>query len=550
MISRPYPSRIATSCIVLAAAGVWSNVTAAAGATPPVAGWHSPNAASSQSHAGANSNAKWRLPNGQTTQRTEPASQIPVNPLRQKRPAPQQGSEPHSFQPPSNAGRIATAQQSNNEPAAAATRRRPASNPVAQTAAAVPSRRVSNTSRPATYQRPTTPGVARSSPPVRRPNPQTPIWQRINVAMQGPAAEPEETESEMENLPSPNQMSEPATDPFGPSGYYLEDDVQYDPTCGPDGCYGECGCGDACSCGGGCEPGCGCSTGNGSYRCDGECCNDCLRIGPGDPESCHSVRVRVPKWQELSVFAGVQGFKGPYDQDRDRGNFGFHEGFNMGYKIPYTFAGYQIGYQAAQSQLNGDENSETEESHTQHFATFGLFRRATDGLQFGTAWDVLRDQRFQSVDFHQLRSEVSWMDCGKHEFGFSGTVGINQNEDPDEDDRHWKASDQYVLFYRIHGDRGGEGRIYGGWNDVADGILGADMLLPVHDRWSVQTGFTYLIPDARDGEDGAREEAWNINLALVWHWDCRARKSHNNPYRPLFNVANNGYLIVDNRDDD
>jgi hypothetical protein len=70
----------------------------------------------------------------------------------------------------------------------------------------------------------------------------------------------------------------------------------------------------------------------------------------------------------------------------------------------------------------------------------------------------------------------------------------------------------------------------------------------VHDRWSVQGGFTYMIPDANDGVDGAREEAWNINLALVWHWDCRARKSHSNPYRPLFNVANNGYMIIDSRD--
>ena len=112
----------------------------------------------------------------------------------------------------------------------------------------------------------------------------------------------------------------------------------------------------------------------------------------------------------------------------------------------------------------------------------------------------------------------------------------------------WEAADQYLLFYRVHGKRGGEGRFYGGWSDDSDGILGADMLLPVHDRWSVQTGFTYMIPDARDGVDGSREEAWNISLALVWHWDCRARTSHDNPYRPLFNVANNGYMIIDSRD--
>jgi Family of unknown function (DUF6666) len=252
-------------------------------------------------------------------------------------------------------------------------------------------------------------------------------------------------------------------------------------------------------------------------------------------------------------FGGVQGFKGPYDQDRDSGNFGFHEGFNAGFKIPYTYAGYQIGYQADQSQLNGDKDTDIKESHTQHFTTFGLFRRTTDGLQFGTAWDVLRDQRFHAVDFQQLRSEISWMDCGTHEFGFSATVALNKFDEDrhhhfGDDEEYWQASDQYVLFYRVHGKRGGEGRIYGGWTNDSDGILGADMQLPVHDRWSVETGFTYLIPDAKNGEDGASEEAWNINLGLVWHWGCTARKMYENPYRPLFNVANNGYLIVDRRE--
>jgi hypothetical protein len=165
---------------------------------------------------------------------------------------------------------------------------------------------------------------------------------------------------------------------------------------------------------------------------------------------------------------------------------------------------------------------------------------------------VLRDQRFHAKDFHQLRNEISWVDCETHEFGFSATVGLNEIELEEDDNEEitFEASDQYVLFYRVHGKRGGEGRFYGGWNDDSDGILGADMMLPVHDRWSVNTGFTYMIPDAKNGEDGAGEEAWNIHLAMVWHWGCTARQGHSNPYRPLFHVANNGYLIVDNGEED
>jgi hypothetical protein len=138
--------------------------------------------------------------------------------------------------------------------------------------------------------------------------------------------------------------------------------------------------------------------------------------------------------------------------------------------------------------------------------------------------------------------------CRAHEFGFSATIGTNGHEDDDDDTLEWQAVDQYVLFYRFHGKRGGEGRFYAGFTDDSDGILGSDMLLPVNDRWLVSTGFTYMIPDSRDGEDGANDEGWNIHLGMVWQWGCRARKQFDNPYRPLFNVADNGYLIVDSRE--
>ena len=101
-----------------------------------------------------------------------------------------------------------------------------------------------------------------------------------------------------------------------------------------------------------------------------------------------------------------------------------------------------------------------------------------------------------------------------------------------------------MLFYRFHACKGGEGRFYGGWTDDSDGIVGSDMLIPLTDRWSLSTAFTYLIPEQPSGRVGASQEAWNIATALVWSWDCRARRSHSSCYRPLFNVADNGYLIV------
>jgi hypothetical protein len=367
-----------------------------------------------------------------------------------------------------------------------------------------------------------------------------------------------------ENLPLPGEGDYELHDPTmrypGGPGEFADHlgGPSYHPYCEQgDCCDGSCptGCSGPC-CGDGCEPGCDCPCGApcGGPGCDcptGNCKKDVFCIGPGDDESCHIVQVRWPKWQEVVLFGGVQGFKGPYDRERDSGNFGFNEGFNIGAKIPYAQLGYQFGYRAAQSQLNGDKDTGIEESFNQSFVTAGIFHRSKEGMQFGVVWDGLVDEREQQ-HFHQLRSEFSVLGCNCHEFGFGATIGLNTNklEDPNDQGANlvYQASDQYVLFYRLHGPNGGEGKIYAGVNNDSDGILGADTLVPIGGSFSLQSGFTYLIPHQSDGTAGATNEAWNIGLGLVWHWDGQARKCYENCYRPMFNVADNGTLIVDQQD--
>jgi hypothetical protein len=400
------------------------------------------------------------------------------------------------------------------------------------------------------------------------------LWETINVAFQGaptPAQPKPKKTVKSESLPMPGYndgMQEPVyRGPTGPDAWNQPVYVPYgepgmccnDGSC-PNGCCNNCGddvfepgCG--CPCGApcgepgcACEPGCGCDQG----RCptDGHCKKEVFCIGPGDDESCHIVQIRWPKWQEVMVFGGVQGFKGPFDQDRDSGNFGFNEGFNIGAKVPYCDVGYQYGYRTAQNQLNGDEATDSEHQFLQQFVTAGLFHRAKEGLQCGVVWDALIDERDHAERFHQLRSEISVIGNGCHEIGFGATVGLNRKgiEDDNDDKIIFQASDQYIAFYRLHGCNGGEGRIYAGANNDSDGIVGSDMLLPVGERFSVNAGFAYLIPNAKNGAEGASQEAWNISLGLVWHWDGQARKCFSNCYRPLFDVANNGTLIVDQQD--
>ncbi len=353
----------------------------------------------------------------------------------------------------------------------------------------------------------------------------------------------------------------------GPAGFGSCDTCDsgcptYDGACGGPscdiGCGSECGCGATCGCEPGyCEPGCGCDMGCGC-GCEPSCGAPCERpwvIGfrCGDPEAQHDVCVRVPRIQEMMIDFGVHGFKGPYDRTRDSGNFGFQEGINIGFKVPYASLGYQLGYQAVQSQLSGDKDTNIADPFTQQFVTAGLFRRARcgNGWQGGAVWDMLRDERWDAVDFHQVRAELSYLSCGRHEFGFWSAIHASDYEFPLGPNEHeatiYQAADQYALFYRFHGKCGGEGRFYGGVTDDSDGIIGGDMLLPLQDRWSLQTSFAYLIPDEDGGTAGASQEAWNLSIGLVWHWDFRARRCHSNYYRPLFDVADNGWMIIDDR---
>lgn len=312
-------------------------------------------------------------------------------------------------------------------------------------------------------------------------------------------------------------------------------------------CGADCGCGPGCDCGPMCGDGIGCRSSCGECRDNNL---DLCTVGPHDDEACHTIRIRTPKCQEFMIFGGVHGFKGPYDRNRDSGNFGLQEGFNIGAKLPFLEAGYQVGYQAQQSQLNGDESTGIADAFSQHFFTAGAFKRVRDGFQGGAVWDLLLDERDSSVAFSQIRAEFGFVDRGCHEFGITGSVHLNDNLiiDPTQESiTAFQAVDQYLVYYRMHGPRGGEGRVYGGLTDDVDGIIGADFHLPLTDNFALLPAFTYMIPDSNHAASAASEEAWNISIALVWHWRGHARSCHSSPYRPLFNVADNGYLIIDNR---
>ncbi len=312
-----------------------------------------------------------------------------------------------------------------------------------------------------------------------------------------------------------------------------------------------CGCGDP-SCGivePGCgvEPSCGLTYGEacgcGDIGCGGACGDG---IGCGDAVGV-PLMLYLPPLRELTFDVGVQAFKNALDDNRDRGNFGVNYGVNAGGKMTWLGLqglGYQVGARGVSSQLHGDATAGTSDAHTQTFITAGLFHRKAVGLQYGLVYDVLRDERQMAQDFSQIRGLISVTNPRGHEIGFQFAKHLS---DAQINGTTYHAIDQYLAFYRMHGCQGGEFRVFGGFDDDSKGILGADFSIPLTDRWGLDTGFTYVIPEEDANGVGATQEAWNLGMNLVWHYGHRARKSFKGQYRPMFRVADNGLLIVDDR---
>lgn len=410
---------------------------------------------------------------------------------------------------------------------------------------------------------------AAHSEPVRRANPPRSVAKAPSVVRRGSAklAPKPARQASREASASPVQQAIATSPTRRPSNGQARVDTAVQPACGQCGCQGGCDCGApyyeehggammmepgcgvaGCGCGGdpscGFEPSCGLTYGEpcgcGDIGCGGMCGDG---VGCGD--TCGvPVMLYLPPIRELTFTGGVQGFKNPLDPG-DRGNFGVNYGVNAGGVMSWfglPGLGYQLGYRGVSSQLHGNEGTQTSDAHTQSFFTAGLFRRRPVGLQYGVVYDVLRDERRTAEDFGQVRGLISVTNQNGNEIGFQFASATN---DANIDGTTYQATDQYLLFYRLHGCQGGEFRAFGGLDGDSNGILGADFSVPLTNRWSLETGFTYLIPEEDSAGMGSAHEAWNLGMNVVWHYGCRARQSYQSQYRPLFRVADNGSLITD-----
>jgi hypothetical protein len=263
--------------------------------------------------------------------------------------------------------------------------------------------------------------------------------------------------------------------------------------------------------------------------------------GPTDCRPCRPMPI-------LGLSAGVHGFKGPTDQGRN-GNFGFQEGVNWSSSVFRTGISYQLGMNATQSNFSKDQTPGVlhDGERDQIFVTTGLFHRAVcGGLQWGLAYDYLRDGYLENFELHQFRAETSVVFEEGGEFGFWGAFGVNTD---DFQYASVEATDIYAFFLRKTVESGGQGRLWVGWTPQGP-LVGGDLHIPLGSQFALENSFNYLIPQGNDSDDDTglnqKHEAWSLSVNLVWYLG-RNPCLHTSPVRALMPVADNSYFMVNTR---
>jgi hypothetical protein len=256
-------------------------------------------------------------------------------------------------------------------------------------------------------------------------------------------------------------------------------------------------------------------------------------------------------WQNFNEYGGVQAFKGPVDRGIN-GNFGFHKGVN--WASPFWDAagiGFQLGGEIAVSDFEG-KTGPFNSTREQYFVTTGLFRRAACnyGWQGGAVFDYLHDNFYTQMNLGQVRAEISYQACG-HEVGFwAGAHVMSDTKTAPaaaafaQNSVTFQTTNQYNIFYRRRFCNGGVARTWIGGTNNNGMIWGSDATAPLSERWAIQASYNYLWPVGGNDVPNAIRESWGLQMSLVWYPGYKCPNACFNPYRPLFNVADNGTFMV------
>jgi hypothetical protein len=260
-----------------------------------------------------------------------------------------------------------------------------------------------------------------------------------------------------------------------------------------------------------------------------------------------------PLLRGLSVFGGFDGFKGGLDRGGSNGNFGVNEGLNLARPLGDPWGcGYQVGANFVQSDFSGASVASADGLNLrapfrkQYFATAAIFRRTEcRGFQWGIAYDYLHDIYYQNANLQQIRSETGFVLNETYEIGYFGAYGVGSDKDRVVTVGRLAPTDMFALYVRQKFENGGDGRIWAGATGNGDGLLGADLWVPLGKGFALENRINYMIPKQGTGTDAQTRESWGLLIQLVWYPGQNAKCQQQNQYRPMFNVADNSLFMVD-----
>jgi hypothetical protein len=266
-------------------------------------------------------------------------------------------------------------------------------------------------------------------------------------------------------------------------------------------------------------------------------------------------------YRDFTASAGLTAFTNATDLGIN-GNFGTNEYLNWSMPFWNAFGvGWQVGWRGTQTNfqpasIEVGNTTLSKNARDQQFVTTGFFTRAFEGrgLQGGAVYDYLHDSWFDNTDVSQLRYELSYV-WGYHELGFWGASNIGDQTSlfgpVNRVGGVASTLDLYTGFYRVQFGDANEWKFWGGGTGEGDGIVGSLVRAPMHKSLALEGTFTYVIPGRNqvinfDGQGEATSfspSAWNVAVNVVWYPAGRSRRSLASPYRPLFEVADNGSMI-------
>jgi hypothetical protein len=269
------------------------------------------------------------------------------------------------------------------------------------------------------------------------------------------------------------------------------------------------------------------------------------------------------------LFGAVNAWRGPLDGPSNN-NFGFVGGFNMGVPLLRSHGiGAQFGASYGGYDFHGRDDfgpeSEISSSEEQMFFSAGVFHRCTsccepcgshpDRISWGVVYDYMLTDNTSAaaaeLNLGQIRGQIGYAINCANEIGIQGAMSDGTDDDFEAlGFRHTTRSIDQVsgFWHHVCCCSGLETRVYAGWaEDLGDWLIGANATMPINDCWSLFGGFTYIAPSSAGGDDGSREEFWNVTAGVAFYPGGNARTNSvcGHRWMPLLPVADNGSFALD-----